>query len=118
MLIFQRLEAHVHASGEEPDEEIQVEEECRPRCRLMFRDRGNDRDVNLGISSVPQWVEATAPRCDDPRDRQQDQGPERDCKNGEYESTKERLELLAGHLLADILHKSNELYEPKNTCPR
>ena len=41
---------------------MKVKEEGGPCGRLMFRHRGDDGDVDLGVSSVPQGVKTTAPR--------------------------------------------------------
>jgi hypothetical protein len=32
---------------------------------LMLRDGGDDRDVDLGVARVPEWVESAAPWCND-----------------------------------------------------
>ena len=54
-------EAEVHASGEEEDEDVEVEEEGGPCGGLMFRDRGNDGDVILSVCGVEEGVETTSP---------------------------------------------------------
>ena len=70
VLIFQLLEAQVDTGREEPYHQVEVEEECRPCSRLMFRDRRDNRNVNLGISGIPQRVEATTPGSNDARNGQ------------------------------------------------
>jgi len=61
MLVVKLVEAHVNTSREQPDQHLQVEEEGWPCSRLMLRDGGNDRNVDLGVASVPEGVEAPSP---------------------------------------------------------
>lgn len=60
-MVLERVETHVDTGGEHPDQHLEIEEERRPRGGLMLRYRGNDRNVDLGVSSIPQRVETTRP---------------------------------------------------------
>ena len=51
--IIDLLDAEPHASRKRTHQNVQVEEEGRPRGRLMFRHGGDDGDVNLGVARVP-----------------------------------------------------------------
>lgn len=46
---------------EHEDQQLEVKVVWGPGCGLMLRDRGNDRDVVLGIGGVQQGVETTSP---------------------------------------------------------
>jgi hypothetical protein len=39
---------------EHADKDVQVKEERHPGGRLMLRDGGDDRDVDLGVARVPE----------------------------------------------------------------
>jgi hypothetical protein len=65
MFVGKLLEAEIDTSGKEPDQHVEVEEESRPGGRLVLGHGGNDRNVDLGIASVPQGVETAAPWGDD-----------------------------------------------------
>lgn len=55
--IIDILDAVPQADGEGAHQHVQVEEERRPRGRLVLRDRRDDRDVDLGVARVPERVE-------------------------------------------------------------
>lgn len=42
---------------------VQIEKERRPCCRLMFRHRCNNRNVDLCITGVPERVKSSTPWC-------------------------------------------------------
>ena len=62
-LVVDVLDDEPGASGEHTDEDVQVKEEGHPSSRLVFGDRSDDGDVNLGVTRVPQGIEASTPRC-------------------------------------------------------
>lgn len=57
-LIVDILDAVPQAHGERTHEDVQVEEERRPRGRLMLWHRRDDRNVDLRVRCVPQRVES------------------------------------------------------------
>lgn len=61
VLVAQFVKAQVDTRGEKPDEHVEVEEEGRPSRRLVLRHRGDDGDVDLGITGVPERVETSTP---------------------------------------------------------
>ena len=69
MLILELLEAHVYTGWEKPDQEVEVEEESWPGSRLMLGHGGNDGNMDLGISGIPERVETTTPGSNDTRNR-------------------------------------------------
>ena len=61
-LVVDVLDDEPGSSGEDGDEDVEVEEERDPGGRLVLRHRRDDRDVDLGVAGVPQRVEPSAPR--------------------------------------------------------
>lgn len=115
LFIGQLLEAHVHAGGEQPDHHVEVEEESRPGGRLVLGHGGDNGDMNLSIAGIPERVEATGPRCDDTSHGEQDEATQSNNEDDEDEGAEQRLELLAGHLRADVVDEGNELEETEDT---
>lgn len=97
MLIGQLLVAQINASGQEPDEHVEIEEEGGPCCGLMLRDRGDDGDVNLGVSRVPQGVESTTPGSNETSTGSNDKANEANTKDTSSKDPQEGLELPAGN---------------------
>lgn len=80
----------------------------------MLRNRGNDGNVNLGVASVPQRVESTAPRSNVSQRGKTDKADKTNAKGTNKKGNEERLELLARDGRANILDKSNKLKEAKD----
>ena len=114
MLVFQCPEAQVHASGEQPDEHVQVKKERRPRSRLMFGDGSDDGYMNLGIACIPQRVEAAGPRSDRTRDRKKDKTEDGDAKDGATQGDEQSLKLLAWELIPEEGEEAYKLNEAEN----
>ena len=51
------LDAVPESRREDASEYVEVEEEGEPRGRLVLGHRRDDRDVDLGVTGVPQRVE-------------------------------------------------------------
>lgn len=115
LLVGELSEAHVDTGGEEPDHHAQVEEESGPCGRLVLGDGGDDGNVDLCVSSVPEGVEATGPGCNDASDCQEDETTERNDENDQDKSTEQGLELLAGKLSANPIHECDQLEETEDT---
>lgn len=81
----------------------------------MFRDGGNNGDVDLRVSSVPERVETASPGSDNTAHGEKDETSKGNNEDEENECAEERLELLAGKLSADPLNSSNQLEETKDT---
>lgn len=115
MLILQVAEAHVDTGGEEPDQEVQIEEECRPSGRLVLRHGRNDRNMNLGIACIPQGVKAAAPGSNDPRHREDDNPKGPKCKDNTSHDGEEPLELLARYKAANKVGNGHQLKETEDS---
>jgi hypothetical protein len=116
LLVLELAEAHVHTSREEPDEHVEIEEVRGPSSGLVLGDGGNDGNVNLGVSSVPQGVEAASPGCDGSRDGKQDQSSKCPTEHNQDHCAKESLELLGGELVANPFGETNELQQTEDAC--
>ena len=101
--------AVVQADREHKHQHLQVEVEGGPGGRLMFRDRGDDRDVVLGIGGVQQGVEAAGPGrdlacgCEDTTNGGHTDSSDR---NHNFE---QQLEVLSWHARTDIVNKGMDL---------
>jgi len=42
---------------------MQVKEERHPGCRLVFRHRRNNWNVDFGVARIPEWVKSSTPWC-------------------------------------------------------
>ena len=117
VLIGQFLEAEVDASGEQPDQHVEIEEESGPGSRLMLRHGCNDRDMDLGIASVTQRVEPTGPGCNVSSSRESNQPEKCNAKNGTKTDIQEGLELFtAGNGRPNILDEGYNLNETEDAC--
>ena len=115
LLVGQSAEAQVDTSGEEPDHHVEIEEESGPCGRLVLGDRGDDRNVNLGVSGIPERVETASPGRNDTRDGQKHQSSDTDEEDAQNQSAEQRLELLSGKLCANPVDKGHQLEETKDT---
>lgn len=114
MLILEILEAQVDTSGEEPDEEVQVEEKRGPGGRLVLRDGSNDGNVNLGIAGIPQRVETSAPGSNVAQRSEGDETQQTQAKRCHEDGDEEGLELTARNGRPHVLDEANELDETKD----
>lgn len=62
--ICKLVKAVIQAHRKHEYHQLQVKVKRRPRCRLMFRNGGNNRNVVLGIRWIQQRIEATSPGRD------------------------------------------------------
>lgn len=118
MLILQVLETHEHTGREQPDKEVQIEEESRPGGRLVLGDGCNDRNVNLGIASIPQRVETTTPGGNHACDGEENETSKPKTKGEQDHRSEKLLELLAGQVCSDKFSKRNELNQAEDTKGR
>ena len=81
----------------------------------MFRNRGDDRNMNFSIAGVPKGVKPSSPWRDNSRNGKKDKGTDGDEKDEQDEAPKKCLELLARELQAYELHKGNKLQQTKDT---
>ncbi|KAH3688913.1 hypothetical protein WICPIJ_000086 [Wickerhamomyces pijperi] len=101
--------------GRDPDQELGVEEEGWPGGRLMFRDRGDDWDVNLGVTGVPQGVESTGPWSNQTGISQTEETQDTNSDDQEDSNDQHRLELLGWNLGPDVITESDNLNQTKHT---
>lgn len=114
VLILEGAETHVDTGREEPYQHLQVKVKGRPGGGLMLRDRGNDRNVDLGVSSIPQGVKATRPRCDDTGYGEQHEYCRRYGKYDEDQSFEQLFELAGRYLRASEFDEPDYLEKSKN----
>ena len=93
---------------------MQIEEEGEPGSGLVLGEGGNDGDVNLGVTRVPERVKSTAPRGNvagvgEKHDAQKDE-----TSNGGDGSYEERLQLRLREEALDILEESVRLKKNEN----
>ena len=81
----------------------------------MLRYGGDDRNMNLGVSSIPERVETTSPWRNDSGDCKENKTSKRDGKDSQNKTSKEGLELLAWYTWADELNEPNKLQKTENT---
>ena len=81
----------------------------------MLVNGGNDGNMDLGISRVPERVETAGPRGNDTGYGQQDESSKSDDEDEKDERAKERLKLLARKLRANPLDTANQLEKAKDT---
>jgi hypothetical protein len=70
--------------------------------------------VNLGVTGVPQAVEATSPRSDPPRQSQKNEDCERDGESDYNECSEQELELLPRNEGADNFHEGDQLKQTEH----
>lgn len=116
MLVSEVLEAQVDTCREEPDKEVEVEEERRPSGRLVLRDRGDDGNMNLGVASVPERVESTAPGSNVSQSSQGNETSETKAKCCDEKSNKESLELSARNGGPNVLDEADQLKKTEDAC--
>lgn len=115
MLVSQLLEDEVDTSREEPDEHLGVKEESRPGSRLVLGDRGNNGNVDLGVAGIPEGVESAGPGSNDTRDSETHEASEGNSNETHQRQTDGVLELLGGDLALDVVGKSGQLNQSKDT---
>lgn len=114
MLIGELLEAEIDTNREEEDEHVEIEEEGWPGGRLMLRDGSDDGDVNLGVSCIPERVEATAPGGNDSSAGGNDKSCQTDGEDTSSKDPEETLELTAGDSRFNVIQESKELEKAKD----
>ena len=82
----------------------------------MLRDRGNDRNVNLGVSSIPERVESAAPGSNDAGTGGENEAQETKSEQATSRAPEEGLELPAGNSGSNILEERQQLQEAEDTC--
>ena len=80
----------------------------------MFGDGGDDRNVNLRISGIPERVKAAGPRGDNARNCEEHQATESNPEDEQDDGPQKDLELLARDLGADVLDESDNLKQAKD----
>jgi hypothetical protein len=111
---------------------MEVHEKGWPRSGLMLRDGSDDwnvpvekviRDIQLygahhqlfGISSVPQRIKSSGPRCDPPFIRESNDGQCTEETSCDYAGKQELLELLGRYVRPNKLYERNDLQKTENT---
>ena len=80
----------------------------------MLRDGGDDGNVDLGITSVPQRVEASAPGSNVAQRSERDETKQTESKGRHEDRDKEGLELAPRNSRSHILDETNELDEAED----
>ena len=80
----------------------------------MFGNGGDDRNVNFGVSSIPQRVKSTGPGSDGAGDCEKDEPKNRNTKDTATKSNEKGLKLFARQLLAEEVEESNKLNETED----
>ena len=114
MLVAELTETEDYASGKEKDEELEVHEEGRPGGRLVFGYGSNNGDVLLGISGVPEGIEAAGPRGNPAFVGEAGEGSCSQDTNGDDGVEKDFLELLGRDVGANELSERDDLEETKD----
>src|SRR5689334_20595250 len=81
----------------------------------MLRDRRNDGNMNLGITSVEQGVESTAPRCNVAKRGQQNQAGQANQASQHTSANSHGGDLATRNDTLDEENEGDHLKETKNT---
>lgn len=74
--------------------------------------------MDLGVTSVPEGIESSGPRCDPPRECQNHQSRKADQKSRYDKRLEKELELFSRNELSNNLYKRDELEKTKDTQGR
>lgn len=113
--ICEFIEAVVQPNRKHKHHQLQVKVEWWPRCWLMFRHRGNDGNVVLGVRWIQQGVKSASPRRDFTSESEYATNSwDANCRN-HHNSLKQQLEVFSGHACSDIVHKGMDLAQTKHS---